>query len=145
MKEQNDMKDWKENCCWSHFWTDCGQLAWVGGTSPLFLLQQEATGSAFWSQHVLSLYWDSNNQKLQIFIKLQPPEPLILPALLRACTSPSAFIDHASILFSKIQVWRKPLLSTGNPDSIKKLRQFLIFYLVPCSLFLVFRFIYSCF
>lgn len=72
------------------------------------------------------------------FIKLQPPVPLILSALRRACTSPSAFIDHASILFSKTEVWRKPLLSTGNPDSIKKLMQFLIFYLLS----LVHRFLY---
>lgn len=57
-----------ELLCWSLFWTDSVQLAWVGCASPLFILQWEARASAFWSQHVLSPCQDSNSQKLWNFL-----------------------------------------------------------------------------
>jgi len=75
------------------------------------------------------------------FIELQSPCTPNLPPYseLGHLQPPSVFRDQAPIFFSNIQVWRKPLLSTGNPNSIRKLMQFLILYLsslVHCFLYL---------
>lgn len=61
------------------------------------------------------------------FVKLQPPEPQILPTLLRACTSPSGVVHWKSRQHQKA-------MAVSHILSV-----------VPFSLFLIFLFIYSCF
>lgn len=150
MQEQKDMKDWKQNCMLkSLLHTLASWHKWVY-MSPFSPPSGGREFSAFWSQHVLSPCRDSHNCG-NSFIKLQSPCTHNLPPYSElGHLQPSAFRDYAPVLFSNIQVCRKPLLSTGSLDSIRKLMQILILYLsslVHCISIHIFLFLksYSCY
>lgn len=133
MQEQKDIKDWKENS-YAEVFSGQALVSWHKWDVhlPLVFSSRRPEAQPLGANMLFLL------AKIQIARNCGAfsirPQSLCTPNLppyseFRHLQSPSDFRGHASVPFSNIQVQRKPLLSTRNPDSIRKLRHFLILYL----------------
>lgn len=141
MQKQKDVKDWKENC-YAEVLSGQTLVSWHKWDVRLSLVfssrRPEAQPLGANMFFLLAKIQIARNCGTFSIRPQSPCTPNLTPySEFGHLQSPSAFRDHASVLFSVIQVQTKPLLSTGNRDSIRKLRLFLILYLLsPVCCFL---------